>query len=161
MAFRNLSTMGFGANSGPGHNLVVVRGFSSATFASAPSASVGVAAGVAASVGGTAAAFLLDILTASQFVTMLRAEPVEQFLNDLNTATVAGGNRFGVGDIRLPIEVGRFRVITGVAVTFNGVGAGFSWELVDRDVTVGPRVRLYGPDDLPADAVIDVFVRGV
>lgn len=161
MAFRNIATQGFGANSGGGRNLVVARGFSSATFVSAGGVAVAAGIGAAVALGTPIAPSQLDILVASRFVTMLRAEPVEQFLNDLNTAALGGGNRLGVGDVRIPIELGRFRVITGVSLTFNGAGAGFSWELVDKDVTIGPRVRVYGPDDLPSDAVIDVFVRGV
>lgn len=94
-------------------------------------------------------------------VFLLRAETISQVINDLNTANLTGDTRLAVGDIRVPITSSQFGNITSVRVTFNGTGAGYTWEIVDRSITPGPRIRIYGPDDQPADAVIDAEVVGV
>lgn len=93
-------------------------------------------------------------------IIQARGEAVEAFLDNVSTAALAPGYRLGVGDFRVPLEPEAFGVISHVNLTFNGSGAGFTYELVDRVVSPGPRLRIYGPDDLPADAIVDVYVRG-
>lgn len=102
-----------------------------------------------------------DPVHVTAFVMTLRGETVEQFLDNVQTASLGAAYRNGVGDVRIPISSGLFSVIRGVSVSFNGMGAGWSWELVDRLISPGPRVRLYNASDVPADAVVDVTVRGL
>ncbi len=83
----------------------------------------------------------------------------EQVISDLDTATLTGAYRLGTGDIRVPIADG-FSLITAVAVAFNSSGGGCTWELLDKETTVGPRVRLYDATGTPADAVIDINIKG-
>jgi hypothetical protein len=96
----------------------------------------------------------------TELTIRVRGIAVEQFLNDIDTAELGAGYRLGVGDFRVPLDPERFGVVSHVNVTFNGTGAGWTYEMVDRSTSPGPRLRLYGPDDLPADAVVDVYVRG-
>lgn len=88
----------------------------------------------------------------------LSAESVSEEINDLDTSLLAGAFRLGVGDIRLPISK-TYQLITQVQVTLQNVGAGWTWELIDKDTSVGPRIKIYNGASL-ADANIDGFIRG-
>lgn len=92
--------------------------------------------------------------------TLLSAKPRITDIEDLDTATLTGAQRIGTGDIRLPIPAG-FAVIKRVEVTLQNVGAGWSWELIDKNTTTGPRIRIYNGSNTLADAVIDATVRGI
>lgn len=94
-------------------------------------------------------------------VLIARAEQISQELDDVNTATLPALYRLGVGDVRLPIDAARFSVVRTVSLGFNGTGAGWTWEVVDKVVDPGPRVRIYDPLGNPADAIIDAEVRGL
>lgn len=107
----------------------------------------------------TAAPYAVPLLR--QFVMIPRAETVEEHLNDINTALLGPKNYFGPGDIALPISHGLFALIKNVGVTFNGTGAGYSWEIVNKFTDPGPRIRIYNADGVPANAVIDASVRGL
>lgn len=96
-----------------------------------------------------------------RLVLLMRAAEVVHQLQDEVTADLGGAYRLGVGDIRLPIPDGRFRLIRSVLLGFNNSGPGFTWEIVDRDAAVGPRVRLYDASHSPVDAVIDAVIRGI
>lgn len=95
-------------------------------------------------------------------VLFMRAQEVVDTLDNLQTADLLPASRIlGVGDVRLPVQAGRFQTIRTVALTFNGTGGGYSWELVDRDVVNGPRVRVYDANDQPVHALIDATIRGI
>lgn len=91
---------------------------------------------------------------------LLSAETITEEINDRNTATLTGANRIAVGDIRLPITK-PFQRISQVQIALQSVGAGWSWVLVDKDVTNGPRVQIYNNSGVLADASIDAFIRGM
>ncbi len=93
-----------------------------------------------------------------EFLCMLRAPMVVEDLQDIDTAGLGAGV-LGDGDVRLPVSLGLFALIRSVQVSFNGQGAGWTWELVDKDVD-GPRVRLYYLTS-PYHSVIDATIRGV
>jgi hypothetical protein len=46
-------------------------------------------------------------------------------------------------------------------IALQNVGAGWSWELIDKDTSVGPRVKIYNSSNTAADATIDALVRGI
>lgn len=96
----------------------------------------------------------------SALTVIMRARPVRHEVQDLDTSTLSIDRRTAAGDIRIPIPAGRFAQVRGVSLSFNGAGGGRTWELVDRDTTLGPRVRLYDIDGVLADATIDAVVRG-
>ena len=96
-----------------------------------------------------------------EFVMIPRAETVEEHLNDINTALLGVRNYFGPGDVALPISHGLFARIKNVSVSFNGTGAGWTWEIVNKSGNPGPRIRIFNPSGVPADAVIDASVRGL
>lgn len=92
--------------------------------------------------------------------TILSAAPVSQDTEDLDTSTLTGSYRIGTGDVRIPLTA-TFAAIRKVDVTLQNVGAGWSWELIDKDTTVGPRIKIYNASNAAADATIDVTVRGL
>ena len=59
------------------------------------------------------------------------------------------------------MPVGRFIVIRSIAVSFNDMGAGFTWEVIDRDPALGPRIRIYNASGVITDAIIDAVIRGL
>lgn len=101
-----------------------------------------------------------QVLTLCRLVVLLRAETVEETLDDVDTAGLPASRRFGPGDVRLPIQTD-FAIVRSVSLTFNGTGAGWTWEIIDRDSSVGPRVRIYDPSGELADALVDAVVRGL
>lgn len=96
-----------------------------------------------------------------ELVLQLRAQQVVEEVQDLQTSALIPQLRLSPGDVRVPVSPGAFAVIRTVALSFNGMGAGWTWELVDRDVSPGPRVRLFNPSGQAADATIDAVVRGL
>jgi len=96
-----------------------------------------------------------------ELVVMLRAPVVYREINDLDTAAMDAIYRIGVGDIRLPIPVGLYTQVRRISLSFNGSGVGRSFEVIDKDAALGPRVKLYDTNGVLADGVIDVVIRGL
>jgi len=90
----------------------------------------------------------------------LSARPVEETIEDLDTSTLTGANRLGAGDIRLPIQE-TYVVIRSIQIALQSVGAGWTWDIVDKDVASGPRVRIFDSGGNPADAIIDATIKGL
>jgi len=91
---------------------------------------------------------------------LLDAKPVEEIINDLDTSTLTGAYRIGTGDIRLPITE-TYAIVRYVFVTLQNVGSGWTWELIDKDTTTGPRIKIYDSTGTLADATIDAQVQGL
>jgi len=108
---------------------------------------------------GQSATVTVPLIT--RLVVLMRAEVTVLELNDVDTAALPAGLVIGVGDVRLPVTPGRFSVIRSVSVTFNGMGPGWSWEQVDRDTALGPRVRLYNDLHALSHATLDATIRGL
>lgn len=96
----------------------------------------------------------------SQLTIKLSGEPVTEIINDLDTSTLAGSYRIGVGDIRLPIVKAYSVIRQASVVALQNVGPGWSWVLVDKDTTIGPRIQIYNASNALADAIIDGYVQG-
>lgn len=84
---------------------------------------------------------------------------IQEDINDKLTSTLTGSYRIGVGDIRLPI-VKSYSLLTQVQVTLQNVGSGWSWELIDKNVSVGPRIKIYNASNALADCTIDASIKG-
>lgn len=91
----------------------------------------------------------------------LATERREQVLDNLDTASLTGSYRLGVGDIRLPAT--GYTVITHVSIAFNGLDASYRYEVIDKDPVAGPRIKIYDTTTWahqPADCVIDAIILG-
>lgn len=91
---------------------------------------------------------------------ILSATPITEIIENQNSASLAGAYRIGVGDVRMPI-VKVYSSIKKVDVMLQSVGAGWSVELLDKDVTVGPHIKIYNSSNALADAVFDATVTGI
>jgi len=91
---------------------------------------------------------------------ILDASMVVDDLNDITMSALTGVYRIGVGDIRLPITK-TYGVIKSVSIALQNVGAGWSWEIIDKATSPGPRIKIYNTSNVLADAIIDATVRGV
>lgn len=80
-------------------------------------------------------------------------------LADVNTGTLTGAYRNAAGDVRLPIQTS-FSNIKTVQVALQNTGPGWTWELIDKDAEVGPRIKIYDSTGTLADAVIDATIKG-
>ena len=80
-------------------------------------------------------------------------------LSDIDTSTLTGNYRIAVGDIRLPVQTA-FNSIKSVQVALQNTGPGWTWELVDKQATYGPRIKIYDNTATLADATIDATVKG-
>lgn len=75
---------------------------------------------------------------------------------DVDSSTLTGTT----GDRRLSL-VKTFSVITSVNLALQNVGAGWSWEVIDKSVVSGPRIKIYNATDTLADATFDAVIRGI
>lgn len=67
-----------------------------------------------------------------------------EYVNDIVAASLTGGNRFGVGDIRVPFLNTSLSVIKDMTVTIQHASSGsWTWVRVDNSLPLGPRIRLY------------------
>ena len=76
----------------------------------------------------------------------------EQVL-DSNTANWAGSAAAG-----RVVPLDRLALVTGLAVTLQNVGAGWTWELLNK---TEPRIRIYNGAGATRDATVDVIAYGV
>lgn len=81
-----------------------------------------------------------------------------EYLNDITTSALTGSYRIGVGNIRLPIRKAPALIKT-VSVTLQNVGAGWTWELIDKNTAIGPQIKIYNASNALADCVIDAEVK--
>ena len=93
------------------------------------------------------------------FQIIMSADVTAEYINDFDMATDYVDSPHVVGDVRIPI-VNSFAVITSVKVALQNVGSGHTWELIDKDTAVGPRIKVYNGASL-ADVVIDCEVTGI
>jgi len=80
--------------------------------------------------------------------------------NDVNTSGFTGVHRIAAGDVRLPTQK-VWAHISRVTVTLQSVGPGWSWELLDKDGTNGPHIKIYNASNVLADALIDWTIEGI
>lgn len=103
----------------------------------------------------------VPVPTITRLLVLMRAPTITFEIQDVATAALPPTSIIGVGDVRLPIEPGRFMLIRHIALTFNGMGPGWSWELVDKDTAVGPRVRMYNAAGVLSHTTVDAVIRGL
>ena len=95
------------------------------------------------------------------FAMILKAPTVTQVLDNVATGSLGTDYRISAGRIFAPISSTLFASIETISVSFNGAGAGWTWEILSKNVDPGPEIRIFNPDGDPQDATIDVTVRGI
>ncbi len=80
--------------------------------------------------------------------------------NDEDISTYTGVHRIAAGDVRLPTSKNWVH-ISRVSVTLQNVSGGWSWTLIDKNLTDGPRVRIYNGATLADPPLIDWMIEGI
>lgn len=80
--------------------------------------------------------------------------------NDENIAAYTGAHRIATGDVRLPTSK-TWVHISRVSVALQGVGGGWSWVLIDKDLTNGPRIKIFNGTTLADPPLIDWTIEGI
>ena len=79
-----------------------------------------------------------------------------QDIDSLDTSTISSP----AGDFRIPIDANRsFAKIMSVVIQTDSGGSGFTYDIVDKNVVNGPRIRTY-IDGILQDVVISGVIRG-
>ncbi|WP_186297758.1 phage tail protein [Sedimenticola selenatireducens] len=89
-------------------------------------------------------------------VIIAGGESLEEDINDQATSGWAGSAAAGR---TVPLQK-TYATITSVQVALQNVGPGWSWEVLSKS-TAGPVIRIYDNNDTPADATVDVVIKGV
>lgn len=89
---------------------------------------------------------------------MVSAPLLNEYIDDLDITTLTGGNRIGVGDVRVPLENTYASILELQVVIQDGSGA-WTWSLVDKALT-GPRVQFRRGGTLADPALVDFIVKG-
>ena len=100
----------------------------------------------------------VSLASLTQMDIILSAELIEEFLPDLDTSTVSRSPTIA-GDLRIPVTK-TYAIISQVNIALQNVGAGWSWEIIDKAIT-GPRIKIYNASAVLADATIDVEIKGL
>jgi len=95
----------------------------------------------------------------TQLSIILDSDLSTEILDDIDTSAYisAGGS---AGDLRLPIN-NSYTIIRHVGIALQSVGAGWSWEIVDKNPILGPRIRIYNANASLANALIDAEIKGL
>lgn len=80
--------------------------------------------------------------------------------NDESIAAYTGVHRLGTGDVRLPTSK-TWVHISRVSVALQSVGGGWSWVLIDKNLTNGPRIKIYNGATLADPPLIDWTIEGI
>ena len=92
----------------------------------------------------------------TSMLTIFSADTIEDDIQDLDTSTLpveAGGG------IRLPLTK-TFSLIGTVQLALQSVGSGYTWELIDKNPSLGPWVKIWNGTTL-AYPVIDANIKGL
>lgn len=89
-------------------------------------------------------------------LVILSADTQEEEVTDLDTSTLTPETG---GGVRIPITKS-FNLITRVGLSLQSVGSGYTWEVIDKNTSTGPWVKIWNGSTL-AYPVIDANVKGL
>ena len=95
-----------------------------------------------------------QVLSLDHLTWRLEGEADVEVLSDSDTATWVAASQ---GARLIPLS-GRLSHVTGVSVTLQNVGQGWSWDLLSKSP---PQIRIYDQSRRIATAVVDVVVHGI
>lgn len=90
-------------------------------------------------------------------VIIIDAEALVEDQSDVDMSTLSGTT----GDRRVAL-LKSFSVITSVVIALQNVGAGYTYEIIDKSVVSGPRFKVYNSSQVLTDvSSIDIIIRGI
>lgn len=82
------------------------------------------------------------------------------YINDLDISTLSGSYRIGTGDVRVPMPNG-YGTLLELQVVIQDASAGtWSWQLIDKALTFGPRVQFKLNGTLADPDLVDFILKG-
>lgn len=94
------------------------------------------------------------------FEWLVDAPLQSEYINDLDISALTGSYRIGIGDIRVPLTLS-LTLLQRMQVTIqDGTAGTWSWQLIDKTLTYGPRVQFRLGGTLTDPALVDFFIEG-
>lgn len=91
---------------------------------------------------------------------LVSAPITREYLNDVDISALTGSYRIGTGDVRVPLSNTYSNILTLHITVQDGGTSGWTWDVVDKTLTYGPRVKFW-LNGTPADpALVDFYFEG-
>ena len=100
----------------------------------------------------------VPVLSALSYV--VSAPIITEYINDLDISTLTGSYRIGTGDVRVPLDNTYGSLLELQVVIQDSSTGGWSWALIDKTLTYGPRVQFRLAGTLADPALVDFIVKG-
>ena len=84
-----------------------------------------------------------------------------EVLEDISPAALTGSYRIGTGDIRLPLTGSYATVRVESLVIQSSAASAWTWQLVDKNTSPGPRVQFFNAGVLADPPLIDATLKGI
>jgi hypothetical protein len=91
---------------------------------------------------------------------VISAPLLNDYINDLDISTLTGSYRIGTGDVRVPMP-NTYGTLLELQVVIQDASAGaWSWQLIDKALTFGPRVQFKLNGTLADPDLVDFILKG-
>jgi Putative phage tail protein len=87
------------------------------------------------------------------------AAVASEVFEDISPAALIGGNRIGVGDIRVPLA-SSYATVRVESVVIQSASGQWTWRVVDKAVA-GPRIQFLNAGVLADPPLVDIVVKGI
>jgi hypothetical protein len=85
---------------------------------------------------------------------------ISNYLNDEDISTYTGSYRIATGDVRIPLPQTYTTILRISAVIQDATAGQWTWQVVDKVLTYGPRVQFKLDGTLTDPDLVDFFVEG-
>lgn len=100
------------------------------------------------------------IPTISSMSYVVSAPLLNDYINDLDISTLTGSYRIGTGDVRVPMP-NTYGTLLELQVVIQDASAGaWTWQLIDKTLTFGPRVQFKLNGTLADPDLVDFILKG-
>lgn len=96
----------------------------------------------------------------SSLTYVVSAPLLNEYINDVNVAALTGSYRIGTGDVRAPLQNSYTNLLELLVVIQDTRAGTWSWQIVDKVMTYGPRVQFKLNGTLTDPQLVDFIVKG-
>lgn len=91
---------------------------------------------------------------------VVSAPLMNDYINDVDISTLTGSYRIGTGDVRIPMS-NTYGTLLELQIVIQDASAGaWTWNLIDKTLTFGPRVQFKLNGTLADPDLVDFIVKG-
>lgn len=91
---------------------------------------------------------------------LVSAPLLNDYINDVDISTLTGSYRIGTGDVRIPMP-NTYGTLLELQVVIQDASSGaWTWQLIDKTLTFGPRVQFKLNGTLADPDLVDFIVKG-